>query len=512
MSKDQVTGPDQMKALDDIFDTQPWFVRTGRRFWGVDPFIVLFIALFLGVVPIVAAVYLLNLGDVTHFILRDTVEAAPCPVDLVGTDQCLEKQVGYGHALNWWPSLAVMMPLAFFFAFTSVQNLQRAFRQMIQDSMFCNRDWQFDLSDTSGEMNRGVYRMVRLIWTCFSLAGLVVALLVGTVVVLDWYCVVHMPLVTGDLLTASGVRIPAVCQDTSGQEVDWSIAAIFTQATQITAPADMRSPSFGLNWGFSAYVYAVMLIELCLLMVYYCYVLALALTIQRLRNGAFDVWLVPKLSSQDPNGRMGFENLEQIFRPCIYVTIISFLVAFAMRIQNEFLRQTEFENIYGFLFQDFIIALRSMFTPSLESFGGFFADLAGDIQTFAVAIDVTGFRDPNSLVGGPLVLIVLSMVTVVLAVILRDTAKEARERVGRALDDPGKKQAVIDFYGLDEATLRARLREMKVWPLSWPKMQQSIRMLILGVVCFVLYQVAFIWAALMLIQMLKGKLGREVEG
>ncbi len=94
---------------------------------------------------------------------------------------------------------------------------------------------------------------------------------------------------------------------------------------------------------------------------------------------------------------------------------------------------------------------------------------------------------------------------------MRDAASDARDRVIRDLDDPQTKDAVLAFYGLEEADLREKLTLSRIWPLSWPKMNQSVKMLVLGLFCYFIYKLAFIWAAFMLLQLLRGRQGPETD-
>ena len=54
---------------------------------------------------------------------------------------CIEKQVGYAYAINWWLALVILMPLALFFAFDSIQSMQRVFVDMWEQRMFCDMEW-----------------------------------------------------------------------------------------------------------------------------------------------------------------------------------------------------------------------------------------------------------------------------------------------------------------------------------------------------------------------------------
>jgi hypothetical protein len=305
-------------------------------------------------------------------------------------------------------------------------------------------------------------------------------------VFLDWYCVVDSPLRFGTLLTEiSDENRPQLCKNIAGQEIDWSISAIFGKTDSI--PSSSSTPSMLENRIFSGYVYAIMLVQVCIILTYFCFIFSLAISIYRLNRGEFGIWVVPNLRSNDTLKRMGFENFERVLQPCVFVTILSFIMAFAMRIQNEFLRSSD-ENIFIFMFG---------YISDLFSGEGFSIPKAmGEI------FDIGMFEDPNSLVAAPTILVLFTLVSVILGLILRRAALDSASYVERALQDKEEERKVNRFYGTETVTLRNALNEIKVWPLSWPEMRTMLFLAAIGVVCFFFYRLAFIWIALVLYRVL----------
>lgn len=483
-----------------IFERQPILVRAVRSFWRINPFVVLGISFVLGAVPLILAAFVLPVGDVNYYMPISPgvdAESLSCDKGSVENGDCaIKKQVGYAYAINWWPTLAILMPFALFFAFTSVQSMQRVFARMLEQRMFCSRDWSFSTEELPGSTLSGLKRLVRHLWMAFAISGFFIMVIVTGTVAVDWYCVVRAPLEFGDLLTeiAADER-PVVCQNVSGQEIDWSISAIFGEANSIQLPPDENIPDKKTNLYFSTYVYSLLLVEMNIVLVYFCFIFALALSVYRLRLGHFGIRVVPNLKSGDPLNRKGFENFEPVLQPCIFVTILSFIMAFLMRIQNEYLRSEEPGNIFRFMFSA---------VPDAVS-----AD--GAINSVAELVDIGKLADPNSQVGGPAIIIVFALVSIALAFILRRAARDSADDVYHALENEKVQQKVVALYADDEMAVKSALGEISVWPLSWPRLRQMLFLAAAGIACFFFYKLAFIWIAIVLVRMVQTEFSGKKE-
>ncbi|WP_299500420.1 hypothetical protein [uncultured Roseobacter sp.] len=477
-----------------IFNDQPALVRTVRAFWRTNPFFILAITFLLGVLPLVFAVLASPVGSVVYYMPTETFDGDLCVLADVPNGRCVEKQVGYSFAINWWPVLVVLMPFSLFFAFSSVQQMQRVFRNMLAHGMFCASDWSPPSNES--KVVPDLKKMVRYMWVTFSISGLVIFLLIAWTMFNDWYCVVHAPLTQGELLTnVTADKRPALCQNMAGQELDWSISAIFASNAGIALPAHSVVPSTTVNWWFSAYVYFLMSVQLSLLMIYFCFVFSLAVTVFRLRQGSTNLRIIPNLKSADPLDRMGFENFEPVMQPCILVTILSFIMAFLMRLQNEYLRSKEPGNVFQFMFSGI---------DDLVS-----AD--GGLKNVGLLFDTGLLGDPNSQIGGPAVIVVFALVSVVLAFLLRRTAIEARNQVQAAVNHPEKSPKILALYGMDRDEVLEKLTKVSVWPLGWPRLRQMLTLAGFGIACFYFYKLAFVWIAIVLIRLLQGGLTGKSE-
>jgi hypothetical protein len=488
---------------DIVIDDQPRLVRLARAIWSPEPFLVFAIAFGLGALPAIFALFASQLGDVVYLAPHEGY-SGPCDAAAVEAGDCYRKQVGYAHALNWLPALGVLMPLALFFAFESVQNLQATFRRMRDDRMFIDESWEPEEGEAT---RRALAQVVRLLWTVFAVAALAVSGLVMLVMALDWACVVALPLARGEPLTSVAAdMLPSACGG-GAQEIDWSIAAAIPGSDRLML--ETQSPNALRNGVFSAYVYLLMAIELCFILSYFAFIGAVALVVRRIRSGKLGVRLVPNFRSRDPRHRMGFEHFEPVFRPCVYVTILSFVMAFMLRIQNEYLRDRENESIWSFMFTDISKTIEAMFTIDTSDIVSFASSSASSLGNLRGVLDVGAMADPNSQIVTPLVIVVFGLISIALGVVLRDAALDARRRVERLLDDREARPRIEAFYGEDAAALAKRLRHLEVWPLSWPRLRQSIGLIVAGVFCLFFYKLALAWVAVVGVRAVQGRFSED---
>lgn len=487
-------------------------VSAFERFWQISPFSVAIVAFVLGVIPFLVAVQFTAIGDVAY--LMPTDAHTICTTATASNPKCLEKQVGYVHALNWSLVLLVLIPFAMFFAFASVQSTKEALEQMAASRMLVTKDWSQQVTDVKPIMDR--------LWRRFLLFGTGMFLIIVVLLARDWWCVVHLPLsfdVALGNVFGSAVREALVPEAVikalrttgcaaSGHENDWSVAATFGSVPGLgdLAPGNMK-PSLAVNYVFSAFAYATMALWSGLLFAYFGFVLALTVTIYELNAGRFGCQLVLDLNSSDKRKRFGFEYLEPVFGPCAYVATITFIMAFLMRIQNIYLRDREFSSIYSFMFEDIASALGGLTDIDLTSLLG----KLGDFLTMMKKIFAFNqFADPQSLLGAPAVLIILGVMAAALGFILRRAANDAQRRVLSALDQPGgKAEAAAQYFGLSVSEARARADSVETWPLSWPELRYAMRMFLMGIICYVFYRVAFIWIGVVAARVVYGGLGSK---
>lgn len=506
-----------MNANDDIFRDQPWLVRAVRGFWGVNPFLVLGLTMMLGLVPLLTVLFAAGkIGDVAYY-MPTKADAAGNPIACddaaIAAGECVAKQVGYAYALNWWPALSVLLPVALFFAFASVQNMQATFRKLRERKMFSDYEWR---AEGSEQVDRHLKRVVRQIWMVFAVAATIIGVLVGAVIVLDWLCVVHLPLeMMVPLASAPNTPLPDffadVCSNKAAYENDWSVAATFSADGPARLAPGFSAPGETWNYIFSAYVYFLLLVETIIVLSYFAFVFALSLAIYNMQMRRSGIIIVPDLKSRDGKRRMGFENFEQVFAPCIYVVIASFIMAFLMRIQNEYLRDVEFQNIYLFIIQDISRAadsiVESLLPAIVEWEPGKMLDAVfafGD--TIISAIDVGAFADPNSKAASPAILIVFALVSVALGFVLRDSARHAKDYVVSALRDAERASLAERFYGMTRQQIADKVASIEIWPLSWPRLRQSVVLVIFGIICFIFFRLALIWIGFVIERAVRGKL------
>jgi len=392
------------------------------------------------------------------------------------------KEVGYVLAINWWPPLIVTLPLIVFLAMRSIQNLRRSVEHMVDCRMFALKDWSGPAADVDDVI-------VRLWGTAFVI-GAVIFVLVFVVVVADWWCVVHVPFAAGNVIAdLSGALESAACKARQAHENDWSIAALLP--SRVDNPAlflDTPRPGTAMNYAFSAFVYLLLAVEAGILLAYYGFILAFALTVYRLSEESEDVIVVPHLDSGDPRHRVGFEWLELVFRPCVLATFVAFGTAFLMRIQNAYLRVPEAGDVFAFLTGNYVPRggddeVSTVMGNAFESVGGFIALLGIDEQ----------FGDPQFVLGLAVVLIVLTLLALTLSYVLQSAVRRARDRVRQGLVREATRAKVEAYYGLSREEIEERLGEIQTWPLSWPELREARNFFFAGILCFVFYRVAIVW-------------------
>jgi|GEM_PF-2025379 len=486
----------------------PWPIRIFRSFWLTNPFRVAILAFASGFLPFAVAVQYSSIGDVAYYMPKggDVV----CDAAAIAARLCIAKHVGYLHALNWWPTFLLLMPFGLFFAFESVQNTEAVVARMLAGGMFAKRDWSGPIADVGPVLGR--------IWRTFLLIALPVFLIILALMVKDWWCVVYWPLRLDVALGAvldSPTRtalVPAPllemlreagCAMSNAHENDWSVSATFG-SVPLLAPLvpGHDKPSLVFTQIFAAYNYALMAFWSAVLVSYFGYVLALTIVVYDLDRGRYDFQLVLNLNSADARKRRGFELMEGVFRPCVLVTIFAFMMAFFMRIQNVFLRNTEYQTIYDLLFVDIPDTFGKFTGLGVIQLMGWLTELQKTLQKF---LDFGQFADPQSLLGAPAILIVLGLVTAALGHILRTAAMGAQSRVLAALTERDQAHKVAAYYRLSERETSTRAGDVEWWPLSWPELRYAVRLMISGAFCYVFYRVAFVWMGYVAYRSIQGR-------
>lgn len=486
----------------------PWILRAYRSFWSISPFKIAFAAFLCGFVSFATAVQLTTVGDIAYYM--PVVPGTVCTAEAIASGRCIAKQVGYLHALNWWPTQLILLPFGVFFAFESIQSSKIVLERMASNGMLAANDWSKPVRDLGP--------VVKRLWRTFFLVGLALFAAIVALFVNDWRCVVHWPirlnLALGDVIgsAAHEALVPkelmdqlraAGCYMRNAHENDWSVASTFGRIAGLAPmPPGYEAPSPEMAQLFSTYNYVIMTFWSGILLAYFGFVLSLAIVFYDLNRGAFDFQLVLDLKSQDTRNRRGFELLEPVLRPCIYVTILAFMMAFLMRIQNIYLRNNKHETIYGLLFADIPDTFGKFSGLGLLSLWEWFKDISGMMQRF---LDFGQFADPQSLLGAPAILLALSMLTAVLAHILRGAAFGAQARLSAALHDEATAARVAAYYGLDAATTAERVNDVETWPLSWPELGYALRLMLSGIFCYVFYRVAFVWIGYVFARAIQGK-------
>lgn len=489
----------------------PFALRVFSSFWLISPFKIAFIAFGCGFLPFVLAVQFSSIGDIAYYMPK--IPGVVCDDAAVAAGQCIAKQVGYLHALNWWPTQLLLLPFGLFFAFESIQNTKSVLERMSANRMFAERDWSGPAADISPA--------VRYLWRTFFYVGTLLFVIIVAVFVNDWRCVVYWPIrldvALGDVIGSKLEQLVSkdaldqlrnsACYIRNAHENDWSVASAFGSVAGLAPVAEgYDKPGTAFVWFFSSYTYFMMGFWSAVLVAYFGFVMALAMLFYDINRDRFSFQLVPDLNSSDDRERRGFELIEPILRPCIYVTMMAFMMAFMMRIQNIYLRSREHETIYNLLFADIPATFGKISALGLVGAWEHIKDVQKLLSNVtAMLVDFGQYADPQSLLGAPAILLVLSLVTAVLSHILRGAASGSQSRILSAIHDRAAAEQVARYYHLSPGDAELRASRMQCWPLSWPQFGYAVRLMLSGLFCYVFYRIAFIWMGYVALRSIQGK-------
>jgi hypothetical protein len=494
----------------------PLVVRIFQRFWLISPFKIAFTAFSCGFVPFALAVQMSSVGDVAYYMAK--TPGAVCDAAAIAAKACITKQVGYLHALNWWPTQIILLPFGLFFAFESIQNSKAVLERMLANRMFADPSWTQPTAD--------INPAIRRLWRTFLFVGLPLFLVIAGLFFSDWRCVVYQPIklgvALGDVIGSKDLEalLPAGvidqlrasgCLLRNAHENDWSVASSFGSVAGLAPLADgYDKPDRDFAFFFATYNYVMMAFWSAVLVAYFGFIMALAIMFYEINRNAFGFQLVPDLNSSDDRERRGFELIEPILRPCIYVTMLAFMMAFLMRIQNIYLRNREHETIYNLLFADIPATFGKISAFGLLGLWEHIKDVENLLSNLTkMLVDFGQYADPQSLLGAPAILLVLSLVTAVLSHILRGAASGAQSRLLSALHNRDLSERVSDYYRLSPSETERRASHMQNWPLSWPEFGYAVRLMLSGLFCYVFYRVAFIWMGYVAYRSIQGRLSER---
>jgi hypothetical protein len=353
------------------------------------------------------------------------------------------KEVGYLMALNWGLYSVLVVPFMTLF-------ILRLWRTMPE---------ALTLAATRGLIRRGdlgrlsseevATRWVRARRTCaglFFLLFLFVAAFVGW----DWWEVVGHPIIDPSVLSGRTLQDKSL-------EFDWSIACVY--------PDGPSSCGGVFVFGLVAYV----LIAMGSVAVAFASCVVAALFVAYLSGGLgprserFVHVAIPCDSTDD---RGGFEIFGSFFSALFGLCIAVVIGCLTMIIQNAYLRDTQFGDVFNFMFSDLGKMVDSLQAATLKNALEF--EWVGWL--FKPADRVFG----NQQTGIGLLLLAI---TVILSTgmswwLLRQTAREARRR------SLANAATLAAECGMSESDFRAQLDRMDFWPVGWMKQNQLFILLL----------------------------------
>lgn len=376
----------------------------------------------------------------------------------VGTNQ--GREVGYGAAINWSLNYGLLFPIAAYLMLSSLQAVSRSLERMdgcgmIRDS----RDLTIERSATELRAawetdSRGTKAMIRV--------AIALALLIALG---EWIYGNLIPLITGSLA--------------GREEIDWGLGALVRNGGAI---ARLANGVFDL---------VAFLLEAALIASMLSF-LILMFDFGNLSEYSrrYSVQLIPDLTSEDP--RRGFQVFEAPLRRLVYVSFVAFLMAYATRLQNLYLRDLDTNNIWQFIHNDVVAG----FTAELTGKG------AGEklAQLFSNAFTPTLHDRPLATsLNFSEVAVVFGMfaVAVTVFVVVSDTARNAAREAcdaAKAHYDHGG----APLYPATPGDAKQILKTMDVWPIRYLSLNLLICLSIAAAATLFFYRLGLITAGAVL--------------
>ncbi len=441
--------------------------RVYRAGWNINPIWASVVALVAGVVLLFAS-FPLNIAFVSYEVNGFT------------------KQVGFVPALNWSFVLTIVFPAAIFTMLLTVRRLDRTLKALASHRMLVDPDqWTPATKEQIAALSNRVWAAASPIGLIFFLAGL-------GITVWDWANTVARPLL-------GGMRVIEPGQIDFYDELDWSVSALFGGISHATLP------TLHADFVFGAAAYLVMGIEMAAILSFYGFLIGVSAEIYALSEKRRDLLLIP--DPLDTDRRRGFELFAGFFGGVLVTTLLGYIAAYLMRVQNLFMRDSSFDRldnmifgaIYGNLTQAFHLPQNLAAQSALTYLGQNVSDLADAIFTTGSLGDVQAY------LGATVILVVMLLVTGALFAVLRIAADESRDTLVQELADAGTRPKIERLFGVPATDVAKSLEStsMVIWPLRWPNVNGLLALLTLGIVCFLFYRLALIWIAVQIMALFR---------
>lgn len=415
----------------------------------VQPGLVAFAVMMLGFI-LLALSFVTGVGQVAVELIKRQGE--------VITQDVIGKEVGYGSALNWSLTLALVLPAALLYLCKVYQAFPMVLRNLAVKRMVVTEDlapipekelkelWQKELAR---------YRT----W----LAGLIV---IGLLFSLwEWYSFSARP-----LFLNSSAQAP---------ELDWSVGVLFDsmgKPVQATPVARLANATLSLL----AFLGQAVIIAALLTFVYKSLIVGVFVTEISRPEGRYR--LVPNPTSRD--ARLGFELFSEFIEGSLVCIGFFYGIFYLSRLQNIYLRSSE-EGMLAFLVDRLLLGILD------KPF-----DLGAGIEVFRKGMEIEKDLDYSSIMVSLGAFAVLMVAAFMIGSTVRDAAVRARNELQNNLQ--AEPERVNQLFGMTAEEIEARLNEMVFWPVRYIRAREFFGLIVLGVTCIFFYKLGLILVGMLM--------------
>jgi hypothetical protein len=363
--------------------------------------------------------------------------SSPCDV----SNSPCGHQVGYLYAPNWAFATLILWPAMLFVLAGLIRQLDQSFKDIDHSPMtwLAAEDGSQSVLATWKKRKATAERIIPF-----------VLLLAVAISLAEWWWGSARFLVDPDLLETAG-----------DVERDWS--SIQGQAG-----------SYWVQVGMTLLAFLYHAIALTLMVTFVLVVLLAAKTMDEHGSGRSKPELLIDIESNDPGNRAGFERFMVPIDQMIVFVALVFLNFFLSRIQNAYVRTSEWSDIGLFIAQEFTLK-------------------AGDGIEELVLIEHLDFTSVAVMFGAVIALFVCFFF---FNATLRHVAIQARNRSDHVLMKPAMLSRSAET-GLDAVAVRDRLKNANAWPLGYSDLMPTMSFLAICVAVILFYRIGlyviFLW-------------------
>ena len=397
------------------------------RVLSIEPYIVLLFGFLWGILLIVGS-YLLNIDSL--------MTPNMPPFNGAGV-----RQIGYGSALNWSFTYAVLFPVSLYLMIESLRWVKDTLEGLQTKGMVRDQKMQPILQSSwteswiQGSKGRG---------SLILIIGVVLPVLLS---VGEWF--------SNNLLRLLG-RGPSA----SYPDYDWGLAGVMLNWTRAMR---MWNASFDL---FAFICYGMLLMSS---LIYFILLLDLARVIPThhdVHQGQLVPYLIP-----NSDARRGFEMFAEPLQQMLVIALLSYLMCYLVRLEGAYMNSTGFSDLWTFVQPAFLLGVDEAKKSSASGVASVLFD-TGNTTVRGYLAQVTSF-----------ILFAFSMQVVVITV--RTAAQRAHDNADAYLS----RDEAIPLFGHSVAEERQLLKTMTIWPLGYLKPNLILAILALAAASIYWYRI-----------------------